>query len=201
MYLRFFKSIFDFLIALILFILISPIFILTIVILLISNRGKPFFFQKRPGKNGRIFKMIKFKTMTDDIDTDEILLPDSKRLTKIGRFIRKTSIDEIPQLINVIKGNMSLVGPRPLSVKYLKFYNQIQNQRHLVKPGITGWAQINGRNMISWERKFEYDVYYVNNVSFFFDLKIIILSFWKVLNREDVVEGGTESIESFNGHN
>jgi len=201
MYKLFFKRFLELIFSIIAFIIISPIFIIITLLLLIANKGKPFFIQARPGKNERIFKLIKFKTMTDAKDENGNLLPDAQRLTKIGKFIRKTSLDEIPQLLNVIKGDMSLIGPRPLSVKYLSLYSDEQKKRHLVRPGITGWAQVNGRNSISWTKKFEYDVYYVENLNFFLDLKILFLTVWKVIKRADVSEGGTADVESFNGNN
>jgi lipopolysaccharide/colanic/teichoic acid biosynthesis glycosyltransferase len=157
--------------------------------LFFANQGKPFFFQTRPGKNAKLFRIIKFKTMNDKKDSNGNLLLDSQRLTKIGSFVRKTSLDEIPQLLNVLLGDMSLVGPRPLLPDYLPFYNEFQNQRHLVKPGITGWAQVNGRNAISWEQKFEYDVFYVKNCNFILDLKIVFLTVKKVFVSEGISSG------------
>lgn len=201
MYHFFLKRTIDFFLASLFFILLFPFFLLITLLLFINNNGAPFFFQSRPGKNETIFKVIKFKTMTDKKGLDGKLLPDSMRLTKIGRLIRKTSLDEIPQLLNVIKGDMSLVGPRPLAVKYLTLYNEEQKKRHLVKPGITGWAQVNGRNTISWKKRFEYDVFYVENFSFLFDCKILFLTVWKVIKRADVAAGGTAEVESFNGYN
>lgn len=170
------KRIFDFLSATLVFLLLSPIFIIITICLMITNNGKPFFFQQRPGKNEKIFKIIKFKTMRDLKPGDEANIHSLNRVTKLGAFIRKYSIDEIPQLINVIKGDMSVVGPRPLLVHYLPLYNNLQKQRHNVTPGITGWAQVMGRNTISWEDKFKFDVWYVKNQSFSLDLKIIILT-------------------------
>lgn len=189
----------DFSIALIGLILISPIFLLVTLFLAVANDGYPFFIQKRPGKNGKIFKIIKFKTMNDKKDADGNLLSDAERLTKIGNFVRKTSIDEMPQLINVIIGNMSLIGPRPLLVQYLHKYSAFQNRRHEVKPGITGWAQVNGRNAISWNKKFELDVWYVDNVSFLVDLKIIFKTFLKVIMSEGINAENVATIEPFNG--
>ncbi|NOZ48404.1 MAG: sugar transferase [Chlorobi bacterium] len=180
------KQVIDFLLALMGFLLLSPIFIIISIILLYSNRGKLFFFQQRPGKNEKLFKIIKFRTMNDKKDKHGNLLPDVERITKIGEFIRKNSLDEIPQLLNVIKGDMSIVGPRPLLDFYLPLYNKYQAQRHNVKPGITGWAQVNGRNAITWNKKFEYDVYYVNNLSFQLDIKILFKTIKKVLFKEGV---------------
>lgn len=199
MYKHFFKRIIDIMVAFIGFTLLSPIFLLITIILFLTNRGNPFFIQKRPGKSERIFKVIKFKTMTDTRDADGNLLPDEKRLTKIGRFIRKTSLDEIPQLLNVLKGDMSLIGPRPLSIKYLEFYNEKQKRRHEVLPGITGLAQVNGRNALDWETRFEYDIKYVDNISAKLDFEILLLTIKKVIKREDVIEGGASSIKSFDG--
>lgn len=174
---------------------------MTTILLAFFNRGKPFFFQERPGKDERIFKIIKFKTMDDRKDADGNLLPDSERLTSFGRFVRKTSIDELPQLFNVLKGEMSLIGPRPLLIEYLSLYNERQKKRHHVKPGMTGWAQINGRNTIPWKDKFEYDVWYAENISFLFDLKIVILTIKKVLLRSDINKEGEATTEAFNGNN
>lgn len=188
------KRTFDLIFSLIGFVLLLPIFIAITLILFYSNKGKPFFFQSRPGKNEKIFKIIKFKTMNDNMDDNGVLLPDFERMTKIGNFVRKTSLDEIPQLLNVIKGDMSLIGPRPLIISYLPLYNKEQAKRHNVRPGITGWAQVNGRNTISWKEKFAYDVYYVNNISFLFDVKILILTIKKVLFREGINKG--ENISS-----
>ncbi|MUP46835.1 sugar transferase, partial [Gramella sp. BOM4] len=170
MYTKLIKPFFDFLIAFVGLILISPLLLVIILLLFFKNNGKPFFFQNRPGKNGKNFKIVKFKTMTDAKSKDGKLLPDEDRLTAVGKIVRKTSIDEVPQLLNVIKGDMSLIGPRPLLPEYLHLYSERQKKRHLVRPGITGWAQVNGRNAISWTQKFEYDVWYVENISFFLDL-------------------------------
>lgn len=201
MYKLVFKRFLDFIIALLGLILLSPIFLLVTLCLIISNQGKPFFFQDRPGKDERVFKIVKFKTMNDKKDSQGNLLPDAERLTKIGNIVRKTSLDEIPQLINVLKGDMSLIGPRPLRTYYLPLYNEEQRKRHLVRPGITGWAQINGRNAISWTRKFELDVYYVNNMSFWLDLKILFLTIKKVFIREGISQEGQATVEPFNGNN
>ena len=200
MYRRYIKSILDFSIAFVAFFLLLPIFVIVFIGLYIANQGKPFFFQHRPGKNERIFKIIKFKTMNDKRDSKGDLLPDVYRLTKIGQFVRKISLDELPQLLNVLKGDMSLIGPRPLLPEYLPLYNDIQKIRHNVKPGITGWAQVNGRNAISWGQKFEYDVWYVENVSFLFDCKIVYLTIKKVLNKEGITAENSVSAESFKGN-
>ncbi len=201
MYKNFIKPFFDFLVSLAAVILISPILIIVIVLLTIANGGKPFFFQRRPGKSGRIFRIVKFKTMTDATDSNGDLLPDSDRLTRVGKFVRKTSIDEIPQLFNVILGQMSLIGPRPLLPQYLKIYSSEQMKRHLVKPGITGWAQVNGRNAISWTQKFEYDIWYVRNQSFLVDLKIMFMTIKKVLISEGINTENMATTEPFNGNN
>ncbi len=200
MYKNFIKPAIDFVLALVGFLFLSPVFVLVMIGLFFANDGKPFFFQLRPGKDGKIFKIIKFKTMTDKKDENGNLLPDADRLTKIGSFVRKTSLDEIPQLLNVIKGDMSLVGPRPLLPKYLELYNDFQRRRNEVKPGITGWAQVNGRNSISWEKKFEYDVWYVDNVSFLLDVKILIMTVLKVVKSEGINEQGQATSEEFKGN-
>ena len=201
MYRYFLKHIIDFLIALVALCLSLPILIPITLILLIENKGKPFFIQDRPGKNGFIFRILKFKTMTDKKDKNGNLLPDGERLTKTGKFIRKTSLDEIPQLINVIKGDMSIIGPRPLLPEYLSLYDDIQKKRHLVKPGITGWAQVNGRNAISWTKKFEYDVWYVQNITFLLDLKIIIKTVVKVFKSEGINTENQATTIKFTGNN
>lgn len=201
MYKSLLKPSLDFIAALIALVLFSPFFILVLILLVFNNNGKPFFFQSRPGKNGKIFKIIKFKTMTDKKDKNGLLLPDSVRLTPLGKFVRKTSLDELPQLLNVLKGDMSIVGPRPLLPEYLPLYNDTQKKRHNVKPGITGWAQVNGRNAISWNKKFELDVWYVDNISFKLDAKIIAKTIFKVLKKEDVNSKGQATTESFTGSN
>jgi lipopolysaccharide/colanic/teichoic acid biosynthesis glycosyltransferase len=193
------KPLFDFFAALASFILFFPIFIIVLILLLITNNGRPFFFQSRPGKDEKIFKVIKFKTMNDKKDKNGDFLPDAKRLTAVGKFIRKTSLDEIPQLLNVIKGDMSLIGPRPLLVEYLPLYNDIQKRRHEVKPGITGWAQVNGRNAISWEQKFDYDVWYVDHLSFLLDVKIFFLTIRKVFISEGINSQTAATMEKFKG--
>ena len=201
MYKHFLKKILDFFIAFTALLVLSPLLIPITVLLALANNGKPFFFQKRPGKNGHIFNIIKFKTMTDEKDENGDLLPDEKRLTVVGKFVRKTSIDEIPQLINVLKGDMSLIGPRPLLPQYLPLYSERQRKRHDVKPGITGWAQVNGRNAISWTKKFEYDVWYVENLSFGLDVKIIIKTIKKVVISEGINTANMATTEAFNGKN
>lgn len=186
MYISFFKRFLDILIASIAFMLAFPIFLIIVILLAFVNKGSPFFFQKRPGKKEKIFKVIKFKTMTDKKDAQGKLLPDAERMTKAGKFIRITSLDEIPQLLNVIKGDMSLVGPRPLLVSYLPLYNDFQKRRHDVNPGITGWAQVNGRNSISWDKKFELDIWYVDHCSFALDARILWMTLKKVFKSEGV---------------
>lgn len=186
MYKYYFKRFLDILISFIVLLLASPVFLLIIFILAIANKGKPFFLQTRPGKNTQLFKVIKFKTMNEKKDNSGNLIPPAKRITPIGSFIRSTSLDEIPQLLNVIKGDMSLVGPRPLRVEYLSHYSAFQARRHEVKPGITGWAQIKGRNAINWEEKFKLDVWYVENMSLWLDIKIILVTIYKVIKKEGI---------------
>ncbi|PHS07659.1 MAG: lipid carrier--UDP-N-acetylgalactosaminyltransferase [Kordia sp.] len=200
MYRYFLKRVLDFFLSLIGLILLAPIFLLVFIFLLINNGGSAFFFQRRPGKNEKIFMVIKFKTMNDKKDGKGNLLPDSVRLTKLGAFIRKSSLDEIPQLINVIKGDMSLIGPRPLLPEYLPLYSKEQKKRHIVKPGITGWAQVNGRNAISWKKKFEYDVWYVENISFMLDIKIFFKTFFKVFKSEGINREGEATTTRFLGN-
>jgi lipopolysaccharide/colanic/teichoic acid biosynthesis glycosyltransferase len=180
------KPIFDFFASLIGLVLASPILLVVTILLYFANDGKPFFFQIRPGKNAKLFRIIKFKTMNDRKDSAGNLLADAERLTKIGQFVRKTSLDEIPQLLNVLKGDMSLIGPRPLLPEYIPFYNEFQLRRHEVKPGITGWAQVNGRNAISWEQKFEYDVWYIDHGSLILDIRIILLTVIKIFKSSDI---------------
>jgi lipopolysaccharide/colanic/teichoic acid biosynthesis glycosyltransferase len=194
------KPLADFFVAFTVFIVVLPLFLILVILLAAANGGKPFFFQARPGRNERIFKVVKFKTMNDKKDKDGQLLPDSERLTPVGSFIRRTSLDEIPQLINVIKGDMSIVGPRPLLVEYLPRYNSTQKRRHDVRPGITGWAQINGRNAISWKQKFEYDVWYVDHISFLLDLKIIFGTVNKVSKSEGISSATSATMEKFMGN-
>ncbi len=201
MYKNIFKPLLDFTAAFIGLVLSAPLFILVTTALFITNQGKPFFLQKRPGINGKIFTIIKFKTMNDKKDAKGKLLSDELRLTRIGKFVRKTSLDEIPQLLNVLKGEMSIVGPRPLLPDYLHLYSPYQNRRHEVKPGITGWAQVNGRNAISWDQKFEMDVYYVNHLSFFLELKILFYTVVKVMKSDGINAQDEATIEPFRGNN
>jgi undecaprenyl phosphate N,N'-diacetylbacillosamine 1-phosphate transferase len=197
----FFKSFFDVLGALLLLLLLSPLFLMITLLLAIANNGQPFFYQTRPGKKERLFKIIKFKSMNDKKGADGTLLPDVERITKVGNFVRKTSLDELPQLLNVVKGDMSFVGPRPLLVSYLPLYSNEQKKRHLVKPGITGWAQINGRNAISWNQKFTYDVWYVNHMGFRLDVIILWKTFLKVVQHEGVSSQTHATMETFTGNN
>ena len=200
MYKIFFKPLLDFVLSFLGLIISSPIFLIVFIALLFANKGKVFFLQNRPGKNGKIFKIIKFRTMNNKRDAHGNLLPDVERLTKIGKLVRKTSLDEIPQLINVLLGNMSLIGPRPLLPEYLPLYNDFQKKRHHIKPGITGWAQINGRNAVEWEKKFKFDVWYVENMSFFLDLQIMFLTLKKVLKLEGVNREGEATNIAFKGN-
>lgn len=202
MYKNYLKRILDFGIALIVLVVISPLLLAVTIWLHFANKGAgAFFLQERPGKNAKIFKIIKFKTMTDERDTDGNLLPDELRLTKVGNFVRSTSIDELPQLINVLKGDMSLIGPRPLLPEYLPLYSKEQARRHEVRPGISGWAQCHGRNAISWTERFKLDVWYVDHVSLKTDMEIVFITFKKVFQRADVSEEGCATMESFNGNN
>jgi lipopolysaccharide/colanic/teichoic acid biosynthesis glycosyltransferase len=200
MYKFFGKYFIDLFVSLVILVVIFPILLLVTILLTVVNQGKPFFFQLRPGKNGQLFKIIKFKTMNEKTDSSGNLLPDANRLTKIGQLVRKTSLDELPQLINVLKGDMSLIGPRPLLPEYLQLYNDFQKKRHEVKPGITGWAQVNGRNTISWQQKFEYDVWYVEKISFILDCKIVFLTIKKVFKREGITSENSVSAEAFKGN-
>ena len=200
MYKFFFKPLLDFVLSFLGLIISSPIFLVVFIALLFANKGKVFFLQNRPGKNEEIFKIIKFRTMNNKRDAHGNLLPDLERLTKIGKLVRKTSLDEIPQLINVLLGNMSLIGPRPLLPDYLPLYNDFQKKRHLIKPGITGWAQINGRNAVEWEKKFMFDVWYVENMSFLLDLQIMFLTLKKVLKLEGVNREGEATNIAFKGN-
>ncbi len=203
-YSRYIKRTVDFLAALLLLILLSPLMLAVIIVLHFANKGAGVFFaQDRPGKGERIFKALKFKTMTDERDADGHLLPDGDRLTPVGRFVRSTSIDELPQLINILRGDMSFIGPRPLLVQYLPLYSAEQHRRHDVTPGMSGWAQVNGRNTISWTRKFELDVYYVDHISLALDLKILFLTIRNVLSRKDIntTDGTSATMDAFNGKN
>jgi undecaprenyl phosphate N,N'-diacetylbacillosamine 1-phosphate transferase len=199
MYKLFLKTLIDLVLAFVFLLAISPVFLIVLISLLIAYRGNPFFCQKRPGRNEKIFKIVKFKSMNDAKDADGKLLPDKDRLTRIGAFVRKTSLDEIPQLINVLKGDMSLVGPRPLRVEYLPLYSSSQMRRHAVKPGITGWAQINGRNALDWETKLEYDVWYVDNRSILLDIRILWLTVKKVVKRDGISDAQGEFVKPFEG--
>ena len=202
LYRYFLKRVFDFIFALFALSIVAFFLIIVVFCLHFTNKGAGvFFLQERPGKNRKFFKVLKLKTMTDERDIKGELLPDEKRLTKVGKFIRTTSLDELPQLINVLKGDMSLVGPRPLLPQYLPLYTKEQARRHDVRPGITGWAQVNGRNDISWSKKFELDVWYVDHLSFWLDMKIIFLTIWKILKRDGVSKEGMATTEPFNGHN
>ena len=201
MYKEIFKRAIDFTCSLIGLLILLPLLLIVAVLLAIANNGKPFFFQKRPGLNEKLFTIIKFKTMNDKTDAQGKLLSDAKRLTTIGNLVRKTSLDEIPQLINVLKGDMSLIGPRPLLPEYLALYNKFQKKRHFVRPGITGWAQINGRNTISWQQKFEYDVWYVEHLSFKLDVQILLKTIKKVVQSEGVYTGTTTMMNRFKGNN
>lgn len=200
MYKFFLKRSIDFIGAFFGLLMLSPLFIFATISLFFANQGKPFFFQTRPGKNEKLFRIIKFKTMNEKKDAKGNLLADEFRLTNTGKFVRKTSLDEIPQLINVLKGEMSLVGPRPLLPEYIHLYDVIQKRRHDIKPGITGWAQVNGRNAISWQQKFEYDVWYVDNSSFFLDLKIILLTIKKVFISEGINADNSATTQAFKGN-
>ena len=202
MYKHFLKRLLDIVFSLIIVVWVSPILVSTIIILFFVNKGAGvFYFQKRPGKKCRIFRIIKFKTMTDEHDEGNELLPDIKRLTSVGRFIRLTSIDELPQLFNVLKGDMSLIGPRPLLIQYLPLYSGKQARRHEVRPGMTGWAQCHGRNAISWKQKFEYDVWYIDHLTFLTDLRIAFLTVKKVFLREDINSSNSATMPTFNGNN
>ena len=202
MYKHFLKRVFDFLISLVVLICISPVLLVVTVWLHFANKGAgAFFLQERPGKDARIFKVIKFKTMTDGRDADGNLLPDEQRLTRVGKFVRSTSIDELPQLINVLKGDMALIGPRPLLVQYLPLYSEEQARRHEVRPGISGWAQCHGRNAISWAEKFKLDVWYVDHCTLWTDIKVILITVKNVLMRKDINSATAATMEAFNGNN
>jgi undecaprenyl phosphate N,N'-diacetylbacillosamine 1-phosphate transferase len=199
MYRRFIKKIVDFVISLVAFVALLPLFFLMICIRAVVNRGSVFFTQLRPGLNGKIFRLIKFKTMNDRRDSNGELLPDALRLTTTGAVVRRLSLDELPQLINVLKGDMAIIGPRPLLVDYLPLYNVEQSRRHKVRPGITGWAQVNGRNSISWEERFKLDVWYVDNLTIILDIKIIVNTIIKVFRRQDISSSSSVSMEKFRG--
>lgn len=202
MYKHFFKRVIDFTIVFMALLVIWPFLLIIYIWLTIANKGAgAIFYQERPGKDGKIFKVMKFKSMTDERDTEGNLLPDEQRLTKVGKFVRATSIDELPQLINVLKGDMALIGPRPLRVHYLPLYSKEQARRHEVRPGITGWAQVNGRNNISWTKKFELDVWYVDHCSLLTDIKVILLTIKKVLFREDINNDAVATMYPFDGTN
>lgn len=201
MYKTILKRIFDFAFSISFFILLSPLFVVLTIVLFLVNKGYPFFIQRRPGRNERIFKLIKFRSMTNSRNLNGDLEMDVNRITKFGLFIRKTSLDEIPQLLNVIKGDMSLIGPRPLLVEYLGIYNSFEKRRHEVRPGITGWAQVNGRNTISWSKKFELDVWYIDNISFILDLKILYLTFIKVFKTQDISHDDSPTMPKFERSN
>jgi len=194
------KRLFDIILALVLIVLFLPVYLIVSILILVKMGSPIFFRQKRPGKDGKIFEIYKFRTMTNDKDEKGELLPDELRLVGIGKFIRSTSFDELPQIFNVLKGDMSFVGPRPLLVEYLPLYNNRQKKRHDVKPGITGWAQVNGRNTISWEEKFEYDVWYVEHQSFLLDMKILWMTFLKVIRRSDISSQSSVTMEKFRGN-
>lgn len=201
MYKHFLKPLCDKLLALVLLVVLSPVILGAMFLLAIANRGKVFFTQERPGKGEKIFKVIKFKTMNDRKDAEGNLLPDAERLTAVGRFMRSTSIDELPQIFNVLKGDMSFIGPRPLLVQYLPLYSAEQHRRHEVTPGISGWAQVNGRNAISWSKKFELDVWYVDHISLITDLKVFWLTIYNILRRKDINQEGQATVDDFNGKN
>ncbi len=200
MYLRIIKPALDWLVALLILLVSLPVLIPVMILLAVSNRGKVWFIQARPGKNQIVFNIVKFKTMNDKVDPSGHLLPDEQRLTPIGNFVRKTSLDELPQLFNVLKGEMSIVGPRPLLVEYLPLYNPHQQRRHEVRPGITGWAQVNGRNTITWQAKFDFDVWYVDHASFWLDIKILFKTLIRVLKSEGISSGTSSTMERFRGN-
>ncbi len=201
MYRNYFKRVLDIIVSLVALLLLSPVFLITLILLFIYNNGKPFYFQQRPGLKSKPFKVIKFKTMNDKLGNDGNLLPDKERVTAFGNFIRSASIDEIPQLLNVIKGDMSLIGPRPLLMDYLRYYNERQARRHDVRPGISGWAQVNGRNAISWEKKFELDIWYIENLSLMLDVKIIYLTILKVFKKDGINnDGAGTTMHPFRGN-
>ncbi|HQK69197.1 MAG TPA: sugar transferase [Bacteroidales bacterium] len=200
-YRKFIKPFFDRTFSLVLLVLLFPFLFCLTFVLLVSSSGKPFFCQSRPGKNGKTFKLIKFRTMKDIFNSEGVLLPDNKRTTRTGRFIRSFSIDELPQLLNILTGNMSFIGPRPLLKEYLPLYSSEQARRHEVRPGLTGWAQVNGRNAITWTEKLKFDVWYVDNMSFFLDMKIFLKTIFKVFNRQGVNSTANVTMEPFKGNN
>jgi len=200
LYTNIIKPLFDFLLSSLILIIASPVFLIVVLLLFVVNDGKVWFRQARPGRNEKIFSVIKFKTMTDERDANGNLLPDEKRLSGLGKIIRKTSLDELPQLLNVLRGDMSLVGPRPLLIEYLPLYNEEQKRRHLVRPGITGWAQVNGRNTVSWPQKFAFDVWYVDHISFMLDIKILLLTIMKVFKAEGISSTTSVTMEKFHGN-
>lgn len=200
MYRAFIKPLIDVAVAITALLILSPLFIAIAIFLFIVNDGKPFFFQQRVGKGNRVFKVIKFRTMNDKRDAQGELLPDAERLTSVGKFVRRTSLDELPQLLNILKGDMSLVGPRPLLVEYLPLYNDRQAKRHSVMPGITGWAQVNGRNAISWDQKLEFDAWYAENISFLLDMRIAFMTVAKVVRSEGINAEGSATVEKFKGN-
>ena len=199
LYIHFFKRIFDVVVSLAAFICLIPVFIILIILLLITGHRRLFFVQKRVGYREKIFKLIKFRSMTEAKDRDGNLLPDEKRLTSFGKLLRKSSLDELPQLLNVLKGDMSIIGPRPLLIEYLPLYSLEQKKRHLVRPGISGWAQVNGRNAISWDQKFKYDVWYVENISLILDMKILLLTVKRIIKPEGINQSGHSTVEPFKG--
>ncbi len=200
MYRFFLKRLIDIIVAIIFLVFFLPLLIIVTILLLFYNQGKPFFLQKRPGKNEVIFKVMKFRTMNNKRDSEGNLLPDSERLTRLGSFLRKTSLDEAPQVFNILKGDMSIIGPRPLLPEYLSLYNERQRKRHNVRPGATGWAQVNGRNQISWEQKFDYDVWYVENYNFLLDLKIFFKTIMKIYKKEGINSANMATTKKFQGN-
>jgi lipopolysaccharide/colanic/teichoic acid biosynthesis glycosyltransferase len=198
-YPNYLKFVIDFVVGLVSFLILIPVFLVVTIVLAVANQGNPFFFQRRPGKDGRVFMLMKFRTMSNAKDANGKLLPDEVRLTSFGKFVRKTSLDEIPQLLNVIKGDMSLIGPRPLLVEYLPLYNETEKRRHDVRPGITGWAQVNGRNAISWDKKFELDIFYVDNISFKLDMLIVLMTLKKLVKPEGISQQGHATMPFFEG--
>jgi undecaprenyl phosphate N,N'-diacetylbacillosamine 1-phosphate transferase len=199
LYKKIIKPFFDFIISILVLVIVSPILLFSVLLLAVENKGSIFFFQKRPGKDAHIFKLMKLKTMNNKVDKSGNLLPDALRLTKTGKIIRKLSLDELPQFFNVLKCDMSIIGPRPLLIEYLPLYSEEQKRRHSVKPGITGWAQVNGRNTISWQNKFKYDLYYVDHISFMLDLKILFLTINKIIKQDGISPTDGLTMEEFKG--